>query len=436
MASTLVLACSDNGTTGSDQNPPPSTGTDPGHGSDPKPGTEPNSPTITLSPALRAVPTASGTASSPKLLDSYTDGSKNYYLIDVGYVRNMFVSTVLQAAYNGMTPISVSNTTINTTTITNGLTDTISESITISNTQDVKVGIEGAWKNKFPGVGEFSAKLNVEWKGSWTNLATSSKSTETSVSETKSVAESYTTSVTIGEHGEPAGNYRYALYAICDVYFKISTSLDNQSLLSWDTVVCARDSTYIPHWDFSQDGIFDNSPDGNAIIFADDFYRNLKKPASTEPGDSNPTTITTDFVTIRTETKKITDSGRFNQPMDVINFNAFDINLGTKKQEGYKTVSFYIQLNVREIDDGYQYLFLFNSPTKSNDYLLSGLQFEHSPGKKDGNWWVHYESELKFENISLDKFSNNEFVIRYGASGDWGDDWENKDLKIKLVMKK
>ena len=293
-----------------------------------------------------------------------------------------------------------------------------------------------AWKKKFPVAGEFSAKLKLEWTGSWTKTNTSLKSTETSVSETKSVAESYTTSFTLGEHREPAGNYRYGLYAVSDIYFVISTSLDNQLLLGWDTVVCARDSTFTPHWDYSSNGTFDNSPEGNSITFMEDFYKNLTKPVSTEPITNNPTTITTDFKTVRTDTKKITDSGRFHQHMDVVDFNVFDINLNTKKQEGYKTISFYIQLNVREIDDGYQYLFLFNSPIMSNDYLLSSLQFEHSRGKKDGNWWVHKENELKFEDVSIDKFKNNEFVIRYGASGDWADTWENKDLKIQLVIKK
>jgi hypothetical protein len=253
MAFTLVLAGCDDGATSGSQNPPPGQGTSP----------------VTLNPALKALPTASTTGSSPVVLDSRTDGTKNYYLIDVGNVRNMFVSTVLQAAYNGMTPISVSKTTINTRTITEVLTDTIAESIVISNTQTGKVGIEAAWKQQFS-IGEFFAKLKLEWTGSWTNSNTSSKSTETSVSKTESIAESYTTSVTIGEHREPAGNYRYALYAVCDVYFIIPTSLDNKQLLSWDTAVCARDSTYTPHWDYSPDGIFDNSPDdGNAITFTD-----------------------------------------------------------------------------------------------------------------------------------------------------------------------
>jgi hypothetical protein len=255
------------------------------------------------------------------------------------------------------------------------------------------------------------------------------------VSKTESFSESYTTSVVIGGHGEPAGNYRYALYAVCDVYFVISTSLDNQNLLSWDTVVCARSNTYNPHWDYST-SIFDNSPEGNTITFDEDFYKNLPKPSNTEPTENNPAIITTEFKTIRTDTIKITDAGRLKQHIDVVNFNTFDMNINTLKQKGYKTVSFYIQLNVKEDYGANQYLYLFNSPIASNDYLVAELKFTHSVGIRDTNWWVHYENELKFENIPLDKFPNkNEFVLRYDASGKGKDTWENKDLKIKLIVK-
>ena len=407
-------------------------------GCDNVPGGEPGgpvSPPPPLDPALRAVPIAAS-ESSPVVLESYTDGIKNHYVIYAGYVSNMFVSTILQAAYNGMTPISVSRTTVNTTIITSSLTDTISESITFSHTDSVKTGIVAAWKKIFPFAGEFSAKLNCEWNGSWTNLSSSTRSTQTSVSKTESIVDSNSTSFTIGGNGEPAGNYRYALYAVCDVYFIISTSLDNQQLLKWDTVVCARDSTYTPHWDYLANGLFNNSPDGNKITFAEDFYKKLEEPVIFIPIDAPPAIVTTGFETIRTEAKRITDSGRFNQHMDIVNFNEYNIDLTAMKENGYKSVSFYIQLNVREIDDGYQYLFLFNSPIASNNYLLSELRFEHTPGKKDTNWRVHGENELMFENIPIDKFINNEFVIRYGASGKYEDTWENNDLKIKLVLRK
>ena len=422
----LVLAGCDSGTTNGGQNASPGT----------TPGTNPAP--VTLSPALRAVPTAAS-ASSPVVLDSYTNGTNNYYLIDVGYVRNMYISTILAAAYNGMTPISVSKTTISTNTITEALTETISESIIISNTQTGKVGIEAAWKKTFPLVGTFSAKIKAEWTGSWTNTNSSSKSKETSVARTESLAESFTTSVTVGEHGEPAGNYRYALYATSDVYFIISTSLDNDKLLSWDTAVCARDSTYTPHWDYSADGIFDNSPDGKEITFTEDFYKNLPKPTNTEPPVNTPTTIGTDFKTIRTDTIRIRAGYIFDNPADVVNFDVFGFNINQLKQNGYKTASFYLQLNIREIENGNQHLFLYSSKKNAVEYLLSQVSVEHSAGVKDTNWWVHYEWAIKFEDISLDKFINNEFIIGYMADVNnkgISYDWENKDLKIQLVIKK
>jgi hypothetical protein len=427
MAFILVLAGCDNDTTNGSQTTTPGT----------KPGPDPKA----LSPALRAVPTAASTA-SPVVLDSYTDGTKNYYLIDVGYVRNVYVSTILRGYFNGMTPVFLSKTTITTSTVTEALTQTISESITISNTQTGKVDVETAWKKKFPVVGEFSAKLNLEWTGSWTNSKTSSKSTETSVSKTESKMEECTTSITIGGHGEPEGYYRYALYTICDVYFIISTSPDNDRLLSWETAVCARDSesSYIDHMDYSADAIFDNSPDGKEITFAEDFYKNLPKPTSTEPPFNTSQTISTDFKTIRTNTVRITSGYIFDNPVDVVNFDVFGVNLNQLKQNGYMTVSFYFQLNIREIKNGNQYIFLYSSKKNSVEYLLSQLFVEHSPGKEDTNWWVHNENELKFENISLDKFVNNEFIIGYNADkykgNSYGLDWENKDLKIQLVIKK
>jgi hypothetical protein len=39
-----------------------------------------------------------------------------------------------------------------------------------------------------------------------------------------------------------------------------------------------REGTYVPWWEYSPDGTFDNSPIENKIEFADDFYKNLPKP--------------------------------------------------------------------------------------------------------------------------------------------------------------
>jgi hypothetical protein len=66
------------------------------------------------------------------------------------------------------------------------------------------------------------------------------------------------------------------MYARSNVYFVIATSLDNQELLDWRTVVAAT-GTFTVRQEFSDDGVFDNSPQGgNLIDFAEDFFRHLE----------------------------------------------------------------------------------------------------------------------------------------------------------------
>lgn len=144
----------------------------------------------------------------------------------------------------------------------------------------------------------------------------------------------------------------------------------------------------------------------------------------------------TPFIQIRDTRHDITDSGRYNQHYDQINFlNTFGINLNFMKEQGYKTIDFLIEMRMRELDDGYQYIFLYSHPSKSDSYLIETLRFEHTPGKLDENYWWHYSDELKFRNIPISNFSTD-FVIRYGASGDWGDTWRTSTLNIKLIFKK
>lgn len=248
-----------------------------------EPGNPPSTNPVVPVPALRAIPVAAS-SSAPKVLDSYTDGINNYYLIDVGYIRNTYISDVVAPVhYNGITTMSLSKTTVTESSIAQAMRETITNSVTVSNTQSHKTGIDAAWKNKFPVAGEFSVQLKYEWTGSWTNTSTTTRSTETSVTDTKRYSDSLTIAYRIGDNGEPAGYYRYALYAISDVYFVISTSLDNQQITGWNTAAGVRTTSLLPHMDYSPDGNFDNSPAENDVTFAEDFFKSLPKPS----GDFN-----------------------------------------------------------------------------------------------------------------------------------------------------
>jgi uncharacterized repeat protein (TIGR02543 family) len=236
-------------------------------------------------PSLKAEPVAaSNNPSDPKILNSWSDGEKNYYVIDVGVIRKNFISTIFGPEhYDGYHPVSVTIKDINTSTVTTSTTETVSKSIAISNTSGVKMGLEEAIKAGIPGIGDLTVKLNLEV--SETVKVDNGKTTTTSVNNIVTYVQSQETSrtMTFGSNGAPAGYYRYALYGVSDVYFVIETSSDNQTLLSWDVISCVRSGDYLRHNDYSSDGNFDNSPSiDRQIVFAEDFYKTLPIP-STSP---------------------------------------------------------------------------------------------------------------------------------------------------------
>ncbi len=241
---------------------------------------------------LKAEPSvASDNPSSPKIVASWTNGGKNYYVIDAGVIRKIFISAIFGPEhYDGYHQVPVTTKTINTSTVTTSTTETVSKSIAISNTLGVKLGLEEAIKAGIPGIGDLSVKLNLEV--SETVNVSNGKTTSTSVTDITTYVQSQedTRSMTFGSNGAPAGYYRYGLYGVSDVYFVIVTSSDNQTLLSWDVVSCVRPGDYLRHNDYSPDGDFDNSPSiENQIIFAEGFYKTLPKPAPPPPPKTEKT---------------------------------------------------------------------------------------------------------------------------------------------------
>jgi hypothetical protein len=240
---------------------------------------------INLEEALRAKPIAASNYGEPEILDSWTKGDRNYYIIYAGEIRNTFVSEIAYVHYIGF-PIGFSKTTVTEKAVTNSMTQTVSNSIVFSNTSQTKSTLDAAIKAKIKIV-DFSVGLKLE--ESITNSVSNTKSTETSISSVTSTVETNASTISfeIGKSGEPVGHYRYSLYDVSDVYFVISTSLDNSTLLSWDVISCARGS-YLQHWEYSPSGNFDNSPiAGSEIVFAEDFYKTLKKPTADKTVERN-----------------------------------------------------------------------------------------------------------------------------------------------------
>lgn len=167
----------------------------------------------------------------------------------------------------------------------------------------------------------------------------------------------------------------------------------------------------------------------------------IEKPAE-PPAVSVPAEPVT--VTIRTETAKITDSGRKSQKMDkLLLSNYFDVKAAYKA--GYTKLNVTFTFDVRELDDGYQYVFFYSdTDCKSNGILdkivdeiydpedpslLYEYRLEHGGSKKNTNWGSHsFSTTIKMNRLKDDLY------IRYGASGKYDDDWENKNITVTFEV--
>lgn len=152
-----------------------------------------------------------------------------------------------------------------------------------------------------------------------------------------------------------------------------------------------------------------------------------------------PTAVT---YNIRSETTTITDSGRIDQKMDIVPFSD-NYKAKALYNAGYTKLKVDFSFDVKEIDDGYQYVFLYYNTScdennivdeivdlfdDSDPSLLYTYKFEHTSGKKDTNWATHtFSTSVSMSSIKDDLY------IRYGASGKNEDDWQNKNVVVTLT---
>ena len=122
------------------------------------------------------------------------------------------------------------------------------------------------------------------------------------------------------------------------------------------------------------------------------------------------------------------------------------------KRAGYTKITVALSADVCEIDDGYQYIFLYsNTKCASNDIssvmdfydkyvfgeessdpsLLYMHKFEHAPGVADSSiQTVSFEVTLDLARLTDDLY------VRYGASGKNDDDWMNSNVCVTVIPEK
>jgi hypothetical protein len=163
---------------------------------------------------------------------------------------------------------------------------------------------------------------------------------------------------------------------------------------------------------------------------------NLHADAFYELGSSSlcvNITLADDFDTlysVRTTELEVTDDSQFTQYYDDINFDYIydgDYDLDALYAQGYRTMVIEITMDIREVNDGYQHIFIYNG-TYSNSVLLRSIKFEHYPGTNN----TTYKTYTFYIEIDLASVTDNVFYIRYGASGLFSDTWRNKNAKVQV----
>jgi hypothetical protein len=146
---------------------------------------------------------------------------------------------------------------------------------------------------------------------------------------------------------------------------------------------------------------------------------------------NNPFTrsISTDDILIRSVAKTIDDGGRYNQHYDLVPITSSGYNYTTLYDKGVRNVRLIVSLSIKELDDCFQHVFIYKT-TSTSAQKLGEAKFEHYPGVTNGTF-REYQFIL---NLSLAELSNS-FIIRYGASGNFGsDEWVNQNVRVSYLF--
>ena len=156
---------------------------------------------------------------------------------------------------------------------------------------------------------------------------------------------------------------------------------------------------------------------------------------------------------VREKEVSITDSGRKKQQLDIVEISrSADYTLLDLERAGFTYIDVEITLDIREENDGYQYIFLykdsvlpdeemdlmefydkyvFGEGTDTDPSLLHAFKHEHGSGEKDTSWKrVTLKKSLRISDLK------NDLYIRYGASGKEEDTWKNKNVVVTISPSK
>ena len=142
--------------------------------------------------------------------------------------------------------------------------------------------------------------------------------------------------------------------------------------------------------------------------------------------------IAADVNLFRPDQVKITDSGRWKQHHDELT-----VYFDKSKFVGYpafKSLEIRITFEMKESDDGLQYIMLYDQYSKKDGV---GELWSYQINRGSGKQTVYRKYSFTI-NVPIDDAiytpNSKKYYILYGASGNWDDDWYNRNLDVKAYL--
>ena len=355
-------------------------------------------------------------------VDSYYDDDYNYYIFDLGMLQDI--------------PLEESNQFFKYSggNVTYKFTNTESSSVSIQTCSENTATKSTYWENNQ----EIGAEVNFGKKDVW-NVALSAKFNfkqggldTTTWSETFSKCEEFSKTsqqeVTIVfDDSCPHGYYRYLLAGAVNVYAVVIQDR-NTSKLYTTTYTTLRSYGYVMDFD-EKSSVFDNYDDSR-LTFDLSGISNLPAPNKKVPLLALKTLVVYDS-TLQSDEYKITGSGK-----SITKEIAFSKSIETLQHEGYTSINICIDYDLKEYDDCYQTISVYNP-----HFTFYEEEFSHGgfTGYTGGVFlqynnattaWGTYHINNTFD---INNFSDNKIYFKAQAENAIYRDFSVKQVKVKIT---
>ena len=139
----------------------------------------------------------------------------------------------------------------------------------------------------------------------------------------------------------------------------------------------------------------------------------------------------------------ITDHDPFTQNVgEVIDFSDLTSKTIVEwENDGYDTITFTVYFTAKQIDHGYQKLYLYstrsnNTNDKINDMELNLTSFSYENYVKPIAMYIEDKtSSINYDNTDPNYIEDMDRIyIRYGAHGSGDDDWKIKNISVMVTI--